>query len=134
MVTTQIKHQVAEHYFDWLSEGKIDKILSLFTLDAIVHSPVYGKKRAADFYSELGDDTKSSELKLNGFFDQPNSNRFVLYFNYKWTLTNGKTTVFDVVDVFELNEEGKIIKLNIIYNASESTPLINELNATENGN
>jgi ketosteroid isomerase-like protein len=121
------KRQVANQYIDFLEKGNISELLKLFTEDAIIDSPIYGIKSAADFYNELSNDTTNSELKLKGIFDDKDSINIALYFNYKWTMKNGKLVNFDVVDIIEFNEENQITKLKIIYDTVKSRGMIDEL-------
>ena len=41
---------LAHQYLKYLQEANLDKLLSLFTENAIVVSPVYGEMPARDFY------------------------------------------------------------------------------------
>lgn len=109
------KKEIAEKYIEHLENGNIKKVMALFDQNGIVDSPIYGVKKANEFYSELSNDTSNSELHLKGIFEQNNSNDLVLYFTYKWTLKNNQKVEFDVVDIIEFNSKNKIIKLKIIY-------------------
>ena len=125
MIGTSEKRELADSYLKFLTEGDIDSLISLFETDGVVISPIYGNKSATDFFNGLAADTNNSELQFKGFFDETDSNRFALFFNYGWEMANGNASNFDVVDIFELNNEGKIIALQIIYNAGESATLLN---------
>ena len=121
------KNQVATSYLQFLENGEIDKVIELFDENGIVESPIYGVKKASVFYRELQNDTSKSELKLKGIFEQNDSNTIALYFLYKWTLKNNKIVEFDVVDIIDINTEGKITKLKIIYDTAISRRLVDEL-------
>ena len=125
MIGTSEKRELADSYLKFLTEGDIDSLISLSETDGVVISPIYGNKSATDFFNGLAADTNNSELQFKGFFDEADSNRFALFFNYGWEMANGNASNFDVVDIFELNNEGKIIALQIIYNAGESATLLN---------
>jgi ketosteroid isomerase-like protein len=60
-------------------------------------------------------DTISSELKLKGIFDDADSDRIALYFEYKWTIKSGKIVEFDAVDIIVFDNDNKITTLKIIY-------------------
>ncbi|NKI31361.1 nuclear transport factor 2 family protein [Croceivirga thetidis] len=126
MIGTSDKRVLADGYLEFLAEGKVDSLVRLFAPDGVVISPIYGNKSPIDFFKVLDADTSNSELKFKGFFDEPDSNRFALFFNYGWEMANGNASNFDVVDIFELNEEGKIRTLQIIYNAGQSAALLNQ--------
>lgn len=123
MTTTEVLNAYLQH----LENGKTEAIISLFSKDGMVDSPIYGIQKADQFYKELGNDTSNSKLQLKGIFEQNGSKNFALYFNYLWTLNNGKHVEFDVVDIIELNSEHKITKLKIIYDTVVSRTLIHEL-------
>ena len=122
------KNEIARNYLEYLESGDMDKVIDLFNDSGIVESPIYGIKKAEEFYRELNNDTSNSELHLKGIFEQKDSNNFALYFTYKWTLKNNQKINFDVVDIIELDSQNKIKKLKIIYDTVISRKLVNELN------
>ncbi|MFT7900530.1 nuclear transport factor 2 family protein [Tenacibaculum ascidiaceicola] len=122
------KGQIAKKYLEHLEKGNIEKVINLFSNNGIVESPIYGIKKANEFYRELNNDTSNSELILKGIFEQNESNNLALYFTYKWTLKNNEKVEFDVVDIIELDSENKITKLKIIYDTVISRKLVNDLN------
>jgi len=122
------KKEIAIEYLRFLEKGDMKNLLNLFSKNGIVESPVYGVMSAMLFYKELNNDTRNSELKLKGIFEEDDSNRLALYFNYKWLMKNNKQVVFDVVDIIEFNELNQIIKLKIIYDTTESRKMVDELN------
>ncbi|CAM1369068.1 conserved hypothetical protein [Tenacibaculum litoreum] len=122
------KSQIAKKYLEHLEKGNIEKVINLFSNNGIVESPIYGIKKADEFYRELNNDTSNSELILKGIFEQNESNNLALYFTYKWTLKNNEKVEFDVVDIIELDSENKITKLKIIYDTVISRKLVNDLN------
>ncbi|MFC2147121.1 MAG: nuclear transport factor 2 family protein [Eudoraea sp.] len=121
------KKEIAIKYLDYLEKGDIEQIIKLFNEQGIVDSPIYGIKKADAFYRELSGDTTNSELHLKGIFEETNSNKLALYFNYKWTLKNKQKVEFDVVDIIEFDASNMISKLKIIYDTVKSRELIREL-------
>ena len=121
------KKEIAIKYLDYLEKGDIEQIIKLFNEQGIVDSPIYGIKKADAFYRELSGDTTNSELQLKGIFEETNSNKLALYFNYKWTLKNKQKVEFDVVDIIEFDASNMISKLKIIYDTVKSRELIREL-------
>ncbi|MDH5414195.1 MAG: nuclear transport factor 2 family protein [Flavobacteriaceae bacterium] len=121
------KKAIATKYIDYLEKGEIENIINLFNEKGIVDSPLYGIKKADEFYRELSSDTTNSELHLFGVFEENNLNRLALYFTYKWTLKNDKKVEFDVVDIIEFDIHNKISKLKIIYDTIISRKLIEQL-------
>lgn len=122
------KNEIAKKYLNYLEKGNIEKVIDLFDENGIVESPIYGIKKADQFYRELNNDTSNSELHLKGVFEQNDSNNLALYFTYKWTLKNNQKVEFDVVDIIEFNSKNKIEKLKIIYDTVLSRKLVDKLN------
>ena len=121
------KTDIAKEYIKHLENGNIDQVIALFDLNGIVDSPLYGIKRADEFYQELNSDTANSELSLLGIFEENNSNKLALYFTYTWTLKNNQIVEFDVVDIIEFDNQNKISKLKIIYDTVMARKLVGQL-------
>ncbi|MEP3838060.1 MAG: nuclear transport factor 2 family protein [Algibacter sp.] len=122
------KTEIAKNYLKHLESRDMEKVIDMFNDKGTVESPIYGVKKAGEFYRELNSDTLSSELYLKGVFEEKESNSLALYFTYKWILKSKKKVEFDVVDIIELDSENKIKTLKIIYDTVVSRNLINELN------
>jgi hypothetical protein len=121
------KSEVATKYIEYLSNGAVEQVVSLFSADGMVSSPIYGDKPATSFFKELTNDTTNSKLTLRRIFDDPDSNSLALYFEYEWTVKSGKVVVFDVVDVLDFNHETKIEKLKIIYDTFVARKLVEDM-------
>ncbi len=122
------KKEIANRYLKYLENGNIEQVIDLFDKNGIVESPIYGIKKADEFYRELNNDTSNSELHLKGIFEQNDSNDLALYFTYKWTLKNNQKVEFDVVDIIEFDSKNKIKKLIIIYDTVLARKLVDTLN------
>ena len=120
------KKEIAKEYITLLENGNIAGVLDLFNPNGMVDSPLYGTKKADEFYRELNDDTLNSELYLKGVFEEDQSNTLALYFTYKWTLKNNQKVEFDVVDIITFDEQHKIDKLKIIYDTVVTRKLIKQ--------
>ena len=102
-------------------------MLALFAKDAIVISPVYGKKDCKDFYPQLFADTQNSELHIKGIFEDASTGNIALHFDYGWTLRNGSKVNFEVVDILEFDKNKKITQLTIIYDTIRFRELVKKL-------
>lgn len=122
------KRKIAEEYLRHLENGDVEEVINLFNDRGIVESPIYGIKRANEFYRELDNDTLNSRLYLKGIFEEKEQNSIAIYFTYKWTLKNNKKVEFDVVDIIEFDPENRIKKLKIIYDTFVARKLVNDLN------
>ena len=118
---------IAHNYLSHLQEGRAPEIISLFSDDGIVVSPIYGTLPAAEFYPKLLEDTKKSEITFDGIFKEKDRQRIALLFDYRWTLKNDQTVDFKVVDILELDTHLKIKKLTIIYDTTISRTLVKSL-------
>jgi|AntRauTorckE5430_2_1112549.scaffolds.fasta_scaffold02057_2 hypothetical protein len=116
MTTQAIVHA----YFDALEDGKLEDLLSLFAENAVVHSPLYGKKPALDFYPALLADSRSSRIEPLHLLHGPGVPKATVSFLYHWTLNDGETVTFECTNVFYFNEANKITELEIVYDASET--------------
>ena len=60
-------------------------------------------------------------------FEEQESLRLALFFEYTWTLKNGKIVTFDVVDILTVDEYHKINSLQIIYDTVNTRTLFKEI-------
>lgn len=121
------KKEIAKEYIKHLENGNIEEVLALFNQNGMVDSPLYGIKKADEFYLELNSDTTNSELSILSIFEESDSNNLALYFTYKWTLKNNQIVEFDVVDIIEFDNQNKISKLKIIYDTVIARKLVKQL-------
>ena len=121
------RSEVAKKYIEFLSNGAVEQIVSLFSEDGKVSSPIYGDKPAREFFKELTDDTTNSTLTFKKIFEDAGSNSLALYFEYEWTVKSGKVVVFDVVDILDFDNETKIEKLKIIYDTFIARKLVEDI-------
>ncbi len=116
---------VAE-YLDAIRAADSPHMLALFTPDGVVHSPLYGDLPAAEFYPKMFADTESADLTLLGTTtgETTDGRPLVMFlFKFDWVLKAGEDIVaFDVVDVAELDADGKITALTIIYDTKTARP------------
>ena len=121
--------QTVNNYLSALEAADLEKLLSLFTDDARVKSPLYGYINAKQFYSDLFVDTESSVLTVHDVFLSTSDNpKAAAHFHYQWQMKNGSVTEFECVDVFEFDGgTGKIASLSIIYDSGRTRAAFEEL-------
>jgi len=111
------KQDVIKSYFHGLEKASFQDIIKLFSPNAIVYSPLYGKIEAIRFYKELFSDTQSSKIVLKDIFlsaDKPDT--AAAHFVYSWTMKDGTQVQFECIDVFAFAPQSdKILSLTIIY-------------------
>lgn len=107
-------------YLDALAAADVDRLLRLFSDDGQVESPLYGTRTARDFYPALFADTRESRLTLKATMTGELDGRRLLsfWFDFDWILANGEPAPFSVVDVAELDDDGRITRLHIVYDTA----------------
>ena len=111
--------KIIKEYLNGLEVGSYNKMIKLFSVNAVINSPLYGKIKAKDFYRELFKDTSKSKITLLNIFKSENSLIVAGHFNYDWILKDGTPTSFECVDVFRFDKDGKIAELTIIYDTAK---------------
>ena len=118
-------HPIVAAYLRAVEEADLDAMLALFTPDAVVYSPLYGTLPASEFYPALFADTGSATLTLLGTMRGTSVDGVALLsflFHFDWVLPNGTAAPFDVVDVAELDDDGLIRRIRIIYDTVDVRP------------
>ncbi len=112
--------ELVARYLEALREADVEKALALFVADGVVDSPLYGTMPAAEFYPALFADTAESALTLRATMVGGAAERPVIsfWFDFDWTLANGEPAPFTVVDVAELDGDGLIKTLHIVYDTA----------------
>ena len=116
-------------YLQFLEAADYENLISLFSKEAVVHSPLYGKVAATKFYKDLFGDTAESRLTLINIFTGEEPNTAAVHFQFDWTLSDGTPAPFEVVDVCRFSNEGKIEELKIIYDSAKTRPAFENLSS-----
>lgn len=120
--------QVINRYFQGLEKASYKDVISLFSKNAIVHSPLYGKIEAAKFYKELFSVTNDSKITLKNIFINPDNPKIAAaHFFYDWTLKDGTPAPFECVDIFEFSDSKQVTKLTIIYDTFHTRKAFEEI-------
>lgn len=118
--------ELAEAYLGALGRADPAAMLSLFSDGALVHSPLYGPVPASDFFPALFGDTAESKLTLRGVTQGATTDGTPLvsiWFHFDWQLSSGRRVPFDVVDGLELDPDGRIAVLRIVYDTADIRPV-----------
>lgn len=103
-------------YLQELEKSNVNGVVSLFSPQARIYSPLLGWVSPDPFYRKLAAASGNSKITLLDIFHSATEKRCATaYFRYDWMLKDGSVVSFDCVDVFDFNEEGQIEKLVIIY-------------------
>ena len=126
---------VAE-YLDAVRAADTARMLALFAPDGVVHSPLYGDLPATEFYPKMFGDTRSADLTLLGTTTGTTTDGrplVMFLFKFDWVLKAGEDIVaFDVVDVAELDADGKITALSDHLRHQDRPPRLRD--SEEGGN
>lgn len=115
-MTDKLHKDAMLRYLDALTVSDLPGILSLFAPDALVHSPTQEKpKTPQEFYPALLEKAKGSFFRVKSVFSCEQPGRAAVLFDYKKPLTGGGMHVFDCVDIFDFDAEGKITEIWIIF-------------------
>lgn len=117
-------------YLKFLEAADYENLISLFSKEAVVYSPLYGKVIATKFYKDLFKDTAESKLTLINIFTSEETNAAAVHFQFDWTLSDGIAAPFEVVDVCKFSPDGKIEELKIIYDSAKTRPAFDKLSST----
>ena len=117
MVNPSSHSSLVDAYLAALSSADVDAVLSLFATDGVVSSPLYGEVPAREFYPTLFADTAASTLTLHRTLVSAAdaTPTVAFWFDFDWTLADGTPAPFSVIDVAELDPEGRIQHLHIVY-------------------
>ena len=132
---SQNKNGIRENitrYLRALETADYERIIELFTANAMIVSPLYGRQPATTFYRQLGQDTRQSAIEILDVYQGQNTQNWAAHFRYHWTLTNGSKTIFDCVDLFEFDAAGKIALLRIIYDTQDARPKLDAQRQNQN--
>jgi len=118
-------HPLVAAYLQALGDADLDGMLALFAPGAMVHSPLYGDLPATEFYPALFADTASAELTLLGTMHGTSVEGRALLsflFHFDWRLPGGTAAPFDVIDIAEIDDDGLIARVRIIYDTVDVRP------------
>ena len=111
---------IIQQYLAALASGDLALMRGLFTAEAVVNSPLYGRMPAEAFYAQLFARTSKSSLQLKDMYNSiTRPDEWIGYFTYEWTLAGGELFTFDVCDLFRFDlPRGQITEVTIIYDTA----------------
>ncbi|MDX1671499.1 MAG: nuclear transport factor 2 family protein [Balneolaceae bacterium] len=114
----QIKKTVAD-YFSAIRNGDLDAWLSTFAEGAISHDPVgapphRGREGLRQFFENIGSAFETIALHEENLFIA--GNEAAVKWHGEGTGHNGKEVTFEGIDVFEIDDEGKITEVRAYWN------------------
>lgn len=114
-MTNEDKTAFVRKYFERLTASAIDEIISMFAPTAHVDSPYLGRVLASEFFTKLGKASQQNKLTVFDVLLGENGDSAAAHFEYDWTLASGDKIVFQGVDYFKFDEDGKFASMSIFY-------------------
>jgi hypothetical protein len=123
----QTAQRLADAYLKALGSADLRATIGLFSDGALVHSPLYGPMAAADFFAALFSDTAEARLTLRGVTHGAKADGTALvsiWFHFDWRLPSAlrRKAPFEVIDMMELADDGRIASLHIVYDTAQVRP------------
>lgn len=113
--------KVIQEFYREFESMNLKGVVAFFAPHAMVHSPVLGKKDPQAFYAELFSLTKAIKINLKDIFVNPDKpHRAAAYLTFTMETKKRESMSFDGVVIFELNAQGKIQSVEIIYDAERA--------------
>ena len=111
------REQTIRNYMEALGAGEYETIVSLFTDDGTVTSPFLGTMLAPDFFEQLARASSRNVITpIDVMVSASDPARGAGYFEYDWTMADGSSVVFNVVDAFTFEPGGeRFTSMTIIY-------------------
>lgn len=118
MSTKDAYEEVVRRYMQALAACDLDGLSALFTADAKVYSPLLGWVEPRMFFEKmcrLSDLQASWQKAHNTLVSCEDKPVMIKHFTYHWAVKDGRSTTFEVCDVFEFNERNQIVRETILY-------------------
>lgn len=113
---------VIARYMEALGRCDLDGLCALFAPDAQVYSPLLGWIPPRVFFEKmcrLSDLEACWQKPLNTLSSTEGRAVLVKHFTYHWAVKDGRSTTFEVCDVFEFNEAHQIVRETILYDTHQ---------------
>jgi hypothetical protein len=113
-----------------VKERNLEAIISMFSLDAVVITPLKGKCNVATYHEWLFKTVKKSSVKVRNVFQALNGEiSIAVLADYEWLMHDGRTINFGGMSVFEFTADKKLIKkMSTFYDTSIVRAQIDEIN------
>jgi ketosteroid isomerase-like protein len=111
------RDETIRRYMQALGDADYETIVSLFTEDGTVTSPFLGTMHAGGFFEQLSRASSQNVITpIDVMVSTSDPTRGAGYFEYDWTMADGSTVVFNVVDLFTFEPGGgRFTSMSIVY-------------------
>jgi ketosteroid isomerase-like protein len=111
------KTDLIRRYLGAMAAGDLDGVVSCFSGDGVVVSPVYGTVPVRPFYERLFADTIRAEVTIRDIYlaeGQPD--RAIAHFGYRWERRDKPVVDTNLVDFFDPDmSQQRITRLRILF-------------------
>lgn len=112
------REETVRTYLAAMAANDLDTVLTCFTPEGKVSSPVYEGVPVADFYRRLFADTALATVQIHTVFQA--RDKLAVHFTYHWKTQSGTKTTTDLVDLFEFTpNSAEISHLQIIFDTAK---------------
>ena len=109
------KASIIRLYFERMTAGDTEGIISLFSEGGFVVSPFLGTVPARPFFEKLANASSNSVLTVHDVLIGEDGNSGAGHFRYDWTLADGGDLSFEGVDYFTFDDDLKFKSMKIYY-------------------
>src|SRR4051794_28322617 len=96
--------KICKQYLSFVDNGDLPGVLSLFTSNAVVVSPMSGTTTIASFHQKFFADVKQSRTNIKNIFATVNDvSSVALHLTHTLLLANGTLLEFEGVNVFNMS-------------------------------
>jgi len=122
--------ELSLQYRKAVRDRDFDAILSMFSPDAVIVTPLKGECDARTYHEWLFATVKKTTVKVVNAFQALNGEiSIAVQANYEWLMHDEKIIKFGGMSVFEFTaDKKKIKKMSTFYDTSLVRPQIGELN------
>ncbi|OKL43305.1 hypothetical protein [Pseudovibrio exalbescens] len=112
---------LCEEYTHRLERNDLDRLMELFTKEAVVQSPIFDEQRAKDFYTYVLTQITGRSIRIKSIMVSPsNPTRASIHARYNRQVTGSLPQTIDLVNVFRLNPTlDRIEEVTIIYDTAK---------------
>lgn len=118
---SKLVYYAIEHYFmsTHVADNKVEAMVACFAKDSVCHNPaegsaIYGQDELRRFFQSMAD--LFQEITLTATFISVNGNEVAAKWTGQGISKSGKSATFEGIDVFEVNEDGKIQTMKAYWN------------------
>lgn len=112
--------KTVREFYHAFEQMDFESVMSHFAPNGKVHSPTLGNMEAGPFYKELFSKTTHIKITIKDLLLSAENSRVAAFVDCSWKTKSGDSLMFEGVVIFDLNSQGKIQLVRIIYDAQRA--------------